>query len=810
MLSSCDNTRHLTRGQILINKDPVIRGNHFISSEILQPGIKVHSNKQIVFPKLLLTFYNFGLDLEKSRSPLKKIYKKIDPKQYYLSPVIRWFRDIIGEQPNLVDSASLAKDAKTLQSICYANGYLDATVSYKLSETIFSRNVAKTNIVYEVTENAGYIIREIKFKCSDSAVKALVSENSLLQVGNLYNESTLIQERERISQKMRDNGYLRMSAAYISYIVDTSNQLQYRKDPPPSNIFKIFQKATPEIKYLTIETILPDSQDVYHIRNVTLKINQSSLLTVDTMLVFRSDSIDDNFRKTFRIPIRKLKPAPSIYYEVNHSVFKSLNMNFLNQRILLRADERYALQNARQTQQKLQDLGILKRNILSYDVNDSLNILDVTFDMILLPRLDIRLGAEVFQTEDKRLNSSLPGVGGNIQFRNKNLFKRAEQLNISGNGNVSFYKVNPESPIEGFYQYGGKMILTYPRLLFPIDPNKDLSKYNPITNFSFIVNNENRREFLRTSLSISTSYIWYHIPFSYKAKSIFTPINFSIVNSDLRSGFLENLNPALSKLILRDFSPRLNSFSSYYFFYTNKVQNQRFFHHTFKVGGELGGNIPFIIDWLQRLHGGGDNEIRDGKVENHYTYGQFLRLSADLRFFIPLSKTGEIVIRNMLGWARGLNFTKIVPFENRFYSGGINSVRGWQSNTLGPGRLKLDDIKYSNLVTPGGEYLFEFNVEWRQDLVSFLELAVFTDMGNVWFSKNGGFEESAGKLSAENLKLGIASGIGLRFDFSFLILRMDLGQQIFAPDLNDFVVKKLPKDIGGSRFQYNIGIGYPF
>jgi outer membrane protein assembly factor BamA len=91
-----------------------------------------------------------------------------------------------------------------------------------------------------------------------------------------------------------------------------------------------------------------------------------------------------------------------------------------------------------------------------------------------------------------------------------------------------------------------------------------------------------------------------------------------------------------------------------------------------------------------------------------------------------------------------------------------------------------------------------------------LEGAIFADAGNVWFAKGSSFEDSRGKLSTQTFRLAANMGIGLRFDFSFLILRLDIAQQIYAPDIEDWVVKRFPKDLGNNRIQYNLGIGYPF
>ena len=187
-------------------------------------------------------------------------------------------------------------------------------------------------------------------------------------------------------------------------------------------------------------------------------------------------------------------------------------------------------------------------------------------------------------------------------------------------------------------------------------------------------------------------------------------------------------------------------------------------------------------------------------------YGQYFRLAAEAKAFIPLGRGSELVCRAYLGWILPYNSPEELPLEARLYTGGTNSNRGWQNNTLGPGRYPLDQ---SSIVPIGGDYKLELNAEYRRDLFNPLELAVFVDAGNVWFAPGSDFPNDQAVLSKESLSLGVAGGIGARFDFNFLILRLDVAQQLFAPDLNRWVVNGVD-DIGGERLQFNLGIGYPF
>ena len=191
------------------------------------------------------------------------------------------------------------------------------------------------------------------------------------------------------------------------------------------------------------------------------------------------------------------------------------------------------------------------------------------------------------------------------------------------------------------------------------------------------------------------------------------------------------------------------------------------------------------------------------------------------KYFIPLWKNGEIVLRSLVGAGLKWKNTLELPIQNRFYSGGTNSMRGWQSNLLGPGLIAQD----SNRIVPrGGDYSFEMNAEFRFKMYSYFNLALFTDIGNTWYGYNPQLlavypdamkmvliKPSGQAKRLENIKLGWDAGIGLRADFTFLIFRIDFAQQIYIPQYQDFVWNiKFEKDTRRLYNNVSIGIGYPF
>lgn len=148
-----------------------------------------------------------------------------------------------------------------------------------------------------------------------------------------------------------------------------------------------------------------------------------------------------------------------------------------------------------------------------------------------------------------------------------------------------------------------------------------------------------------------------------------------------------------------------------------------------------------------------------------------------------------------------------MPFEKSFFAGGSNGMRGWHFRDLGPGgfsnpqNLDIERI---------GDIQLEFNVEYRFPIYSFLKGAIFTDMGNIWTSKESStFVDGKFDFNTFYKQLAIDAGIGFRFDFSFFLVRVDVAAPIRDPEYPENERWRL-KNLKLTNFIWNFGIGYPF
>jgi outer membrane protein assembly factor BamA len=176
----------------------------------------------------------------------------------------------------------------------------------------------------------------------------------------------------------------------------------------------------------------------------------------------------------------------------------------------------------------------------------------------------------------------------------------------------------------------------------------------------------------------------------------------------------------------------------------------------------------------------------------------------------PLNK---LVYRLFIGIGYPLGNSSALPFEKKYFSGGPNSIRAWSTRDLGPGsyiRPESDTIfNYPNQVA---DIKLEANFEYRFRMFWKLEGAFFIDAGNIWAIRAA--DERKGALFEWNRfykEIAIGTGLGIRLDFNFFMIRGDFGLKLRDPALpegNRFI--PFARGFEKSDVKFQFGIGYPF
>ena len=147
----------------------------------------------------------------------------------------------------------------------------------------------------------------------------------------------------------------------------------------------------------------------------------------------------------------------------------------------------------------------------------------------------------------------------------------------------------------------------------------------------------------------------------------------------------------------------------------------------------------------------------------------------------------------------------VLPYVKQFYVGGTNSLRSFIARSVGPGS-EMPPEGYNDLT---GDIRLEGNLEYRFDVAGDLKGALFIDAGNIWLFKedtsrpNGTF-----RFNTFLDEIAISSGWGLRWDFDFIVARLDFAYTLRTPYLPE-------GEKWATNFEFwnpaiNIAIGYPF
>jgi len=139
----------------------------------------------------------------------------------------------------------------------------------------------------------------------------------------------------------------------------------------------------------------------------------------------------------------------------------------------------------------------------------------------------------------------------------------------------------------------------------------------------------------------------------------------------------------------------------------------------------------------------------------------FTKFFARASHYFPMPRNAVLEVRGRLGLAEPYGDTDRIPIYERFFAGGAYTIRGYEERKVGP-------VTASGHDPLGGASMVVGNIEYTYPLFSFLKVAAFYDIGNVWekvgdiFSNRNAndVENSGGLKSSVGLGLRIRTPIG--------------------------------------------------
>lgn len=716
----------------------------------------------------------FEEKIEKSENDRRKqkirgrMVKKLDKKDRKIregNQLMRW-----GEELAVYDHQKTGSSMQKIKLFLDSRGYFNAVINADTST--INRRKKTLSLSYKIKLGTQFTIDSIEYVVRDTVLLNLVNEHlakSPLKKGK-YSQSSLTNERDFIYNLAVNNGYFEFSKQYISFEID-STQLGDNK--------------------LYIREI---------IRNPTGKRGHK-IFYLDSIVFTSNASITRAYNRT-----------QEEYKGVTFNFGKNkYSKKILQWRIPLEQDDRYSRNLTIETQRQLSYLDNFKFVNINYDTTGNrfvANIFTSPFDK--------------YQTSNEfgfTQNSGAQRLGPffSVSLKNRNTFRGLEIVGLDLNAKVEgISSVTEEGENYSSRQYGGQLTFDFPQFLFPLGRfyKKKMGSFNPKTRFLVGLSYERRvNEYTRRNIQSSFSYSW---QLRDQLKYTLTPLQVSVIQSTNEPNF---------ETFLQDLESQGNTYANAF---RSAFVSSSSFQFDLNLGeygqGKDGGFVSFFIEAGGNLNNAFGEQTFS---ENTATYN-FVKTNIDLRKIERVTSKLNIAYRLNIGLAYAYGANNSLPYEKYFFAGGSNSIRAWKPRRLGPGAFgALDTTSVESAITPidyqreqPGDLLIETSFELRQKLVGFLEGSFFIDAGNVWLingssvDPNDDPEGDDGKFRFNEFmdEVAVGTGVGFRFDLSFLILRLDVGLKLFDPAQpkgRRFVGDQIFRNFGPSS-EFNIGIGYPF
>lgn len=810
-LSGCIGTKHLKENERLLYRQGV-QAPKEIDTEKLHELFTQKANRKILGLPIspLVSVYYFGLRRYKQEKYIKKkeavikkfddkiasatAQKKIDNYQFRKQKKIDRLDKIIdqgnlwmqwGEPLSIFDSSQVKLTTDRLHDYLFSKGYFNNTV---ISKIVPQNKLVR--VTYKVVPGQPYFIDSIFYQIKDTAVARLIetfNDASYIKKGAQYDQDKFTSERERIDYLLKDYGYYDFSRQYIDFEIDTA------------------MLGTKRVAVLM--TIRDPATRGYH-RQFRI---DSVFFTTDATI----KSHQERQTRTYR----------NIHYKFHRD---SYNLKVLSQRVFIAPGDLYSRSNTINTQRQLANLDAFKFVNISYDSSGGKFTASIFTSPLDRYQWSNEAGVNVTQ--------GFPGPFYNISFKKRNVFRGLESFDL--NGRFGFEGVASATSDQNVYKStsaGVNASITLPQLLFPLrDATRyKIGKLNPKTKIQTGYAYTDRPEYRRANISLSGTYNLESKRNKTTQYSL-TFANLSIINTErISDDFQKILNTQDS---LGNHS-LVNSFK-------RSFVNSIIFGITWNPNnyGNLERSSTFIRAQVES--GGTIWNFIDPKIitDNGLQYFKYLRLTLDARRNKILNKNTVLAYRFNSGVAYSYGANNSLPYEKFFFAGGSNGIRAWRPRRLGPGSFKpnqspnpVGDGLYSYSIEQPADILLEGSIELRQKLFGFIDGAIFLDAGNVWtFQPRKKIVEQAEvangnsqfRLDTFYKEIGVGTGFGLRFDFTFLIVRLDVGIKVYDPARDEserFVLNKArffrpyaSQDSNGSYYNfrepviYNFGIGYPF
>lgn len=842
LLGSCNAVKHVPEDQYLLTKNTVVvDGNEITDYGVLSQLTQKPNPK---FPILGIPFglhiYNladqeadstFYAWLHKNPKREDRLIKFLSKKQVdaldssYVG-FNKWLQKS-GDAPVVINKSKTEKSLDRLKRYYASYGWFNTKAKYAVNPN--ENKNKRAEIAYDITRFRPYFVDSITMDISSPVVDSLFqrsAKKTFLEEGKQYDANDFNNERDRLTLQFRNSGLYYFDQDYVGFEADTVNtnhKALIKYIIPDRKVTVGDSTFTTPFKVHTVNEVRVVTD--YSYTNQTRKWGDSAsfkgynLFSYDP-LAFRPKAITDAI---------SISPG---------EVFKDIDRTL--------------------TYNQVSDLGIFKYPNITYqnDPRDSTGT-GLIATVLLTPRKKYTLGVD-FDAYTSTIQQF--GIGFSSTFLIRNVFRGAETLEISGRGSVGSSK--DQSDNENFFnisEVGADVKLSFPRILFPINTDSIIPKYmSPRTSVSAGFGSQNNIGLDRQTINTIFNYSW-------KPSKIKT-YRFDLINIQ----FVRNLNRENYYNVYTTSYDRLNEIARDvdYIFEddTNnplilQLPSDGFNEADLFIEEILSGNISDVTinsDYFKEVLSIAERKLR--LTENNLIFASNFTWSRDtrenifdkdferLRFKVEAAGNMLSAVANLAGLEQdengkyntlGVAFSQYakgeveyikhfqlkddhvlavrafggiaipfgnstsIPFTRSYFGGGANDNRGWRAYDLGPGSSGgIFDFNEAN-------FKLSFNAEYRYTILGAFKGAFFIDAGNIWnVLDDVDIPEFRFEGIADLKEIAIASGLGIRYDFGFFVLRFDAGFKTHDPGRP--VGERWFKDYNFGNVVLNIGINYPF
>lgn len=762
LLAGCSSTRFVPAGHYLLEDVKVrvndstgdIKGSDMLSYVRHRPN-----NKFFHLAKLKLGVYNMaGKDTTTRWS--------------------RWIKKL-GEPPVIFDSVAAETDAAQLLKAMHNAGYMGATVTL---DSFPRPDKKKIRLLYDINAGKPHVVKDMAYEFPDDSIRAQVMRDSarfVVKPGVRLDRTLLEEQRDYVVSRLRNRGYWAFNKDYITFTADTA------EGSYDVGLTMTLHPADTLHNKLAVKT-----HSRYIVRNITYIVGYEPGDDRDPRRVEGVDST--TYRGINILYTGKRWLSPGVLYD---NCFLTPG-SFFRQRDIDR------------TYTALGRLSILK--FVNVRLIPAGGVGDVGFVDAYILLTEGKSQSFTAEIEGTNSGGDL-GASLALNYEHRNIGKGSETLDVGLRGQYE----TVSGDLSGFIhnrvtEYGLNLGLTYPRFIAPFLRDRFKRRVNATSELHASFTFQERPEYTRLISTAGWSWKW--VERNQRHRYYVTPIDINYVYlPQSTNDFINHIAPN-NPLLRYSYEDHFIMRAGFNFYYTNKrrigswtAAHQRNVWNV-RANVETAGNLLFALSSIFEHR---SNYTTDPYKIFGIHYSQYVRAEGDFSFLHAFNRRHSLALHAGLGVGVPYCNSTILPFEKRFYGGGANGVRGWEVRTLGPGRYAGSN-SVSDFIYQCGDIKMEFSAEYRVKLFWVIEGAVFVDAGNIWTIRDYP-TQPRGEFRFDSFYKELASsyGIGLRLDFNYFLLRVDLGMKAHNPAYGADPWPLLHPRWGRDR-AFHFSIGYPF